>query len=178
MFADLQSPLVAGSTTQPPAILERSAAVLAEMTTILSLPALFSVVMEGSSPPHMLPALRRYANARNTLLRIPVAPFHDPATVAALRRSGRRTLAIAGFAAEVVVLQAALDGLANGYRVFVVTDAIGSQSDRTEAAAFREMEQAGAEPTSVLSFVTRLVRDFVGDPGKRVFVAMQPLLGK
>lgn len=177
LFADLQSPLVAGSKTQPPDRLERAAAVLAEVGTILSLPMLFSVVMEGSSPPHLLPALKPYSRKDNTLLRIPVAPFHDTATVAAIAAHRRRVLVIAGFAAEVVVLQAALDALAAGHEVYFVTDTIGSQFERTEAAAFREMEMAGAKPTSVLSFTTRMVPDFVGSPGKQVFAALKPVLG-
>lgn len=178
LFADLQSPLVAGSRTQPPDRLERAAAVLAEVGTVLSLPMLFSVVMEGSSPPHLLPELKTCSRKENTLLRIPVAPFHDPATVAAIAGHRRRILVIAGFAAEVVVLQAALDALAAGYEVYFVTDAIGSQFERTEAAAFREMEMAGAKPTSVLGFATRMVPDFVGTPGKQVFAALKPVLGR
>ena len=177
LFADLQTPLVAGSKTQPPDRLERAAAVLAEVATILALPMLFSVVMEGTSPPHLLPSLQPYAKRTNTILRVPVAPFHDRATQAAIEGHRRRILVIAGFAAEVVVLQAALDAIVAGHEVYFVTDAIGSQFERTEAAAFREMEAAGARPTSVLSFVTRLVPDFVGTPGKQVFAALKPVLG-
>lgn len=177
LFADLQAPLVSGSTTQPPDRLERAAAVLAEIGEILSLPMLFSVAMEGSSPPHLLSALKPYARKANTLLRIPVAPFHDQATVAAMAGHRRRILAIAGFAAEVVVLQTALDAIAAGHTVYFVTDTIGSPFERTETAAFREMEMAGAKPTSVLSFATRMVPDFVGSPGKQVFAALKPVLG-
>ena len=67
--------------------------------------------------------------------------------------------------------------MAAGQEVYFVTDAIGSQLERTENAAFREMEMAGARPTSVLSFVTRMVPDFVGTPGKQVFAALKPVLG-
>ncbi len=178
LFADLQVPLVAGSKTQPPDRLERASAVLAEVGAILSLPMLFSVVMEGASPPHLLPALKPYARPANTLLRIPVAPFHDRATAAAITGQRRPILVIAGFAAEVVVLQTALDAVAAGHKVYFVTDTIGSQFERTENAAFREMEMAGAKPTSVLSFATRLVPDFVGTPGKQVFAALKPVLGQ
>lgn len=178
LFADLQIPLVSGSKTTPPADLTKSAAVLAKIARILAIPIHFSVVPEGNNPPHLLDELRPYSTTGNTILRTPVSPFHHAPTVAALSATARRTLVIAGYAAEAVVLQSALDALAAGYQVLYVVDAVGSQSARTEGAAFRDIEAAGAVPTSVLSLATRLVNDFITSPGKEVFAALQPLLAQ
>nr|WP_285016868.1 isochorismatase family protein [Novosphingobium sp. fls2-241-R2A-195] len=93
-----------------------------------------------------------------------------------MEQTGRKTLVISGYAAEVVVLQAVLDAVAAGYTVHYVVDAIGSKSARTEEAAFREMEEAGAIPTSVLSLTTRLTPDFFHSPGSETFAALQTLL--
>lgn len=177
LFADLQVPLVATSRTNAPEALSGSAAVLARVATLLQMPALYSVVPEGTGAPHLIPELKAFSNSSNTILRTPVSPFHHAETAAALAKNGRKTIIIAGFAAEAVVLQAALDGLAAGYSVFYVVDAVGSASERTEGAAFREMENAGAVPTSVLSLSVRLVNDFITSPGKEVMTALQPVLG-
>lgn len=99
----------------------------------------------------------------------------DEQTVRTLSAQGRRTLVIAGFTAEVVVLQAALDAIAAGYVVYYVVDAVGSRSERTEAAAFRQIELAGGQPCSVMSLSTRLAPDFFRAPGSDVFATLQVL---
>lgn len=175
-FGDLQVGLVAGSKTVAPEALSRSAGVLASVAEILDLPMLFSVVTVANGSADIIPGLEKFSNSSNTLKRTPIGPFHDPQTVAALARNNRKTLIVSGFAAEAVVLQAALDAIAAGYRTYYVVDAIGSQSDRTEAAAFSEMDRAGAIATSTLSLTTRLVPDFVGTPGAAVFRALGPVM--
>lgn len=174
LFADLQVPLVATSRTMRAEPLGRSAGVLAKVASILELPMLFSVV--GDPTPGLIPELLPFATNGNTILRKPASPFSHPPTVEALAVSGRKTLVISGFAAEVAVLHAVLDAIVAGYTVFYVVDAVGSQSERTEAAAFHEMDGAGATPTSVLSLTTRLAPNFDSLPGSETFAALQPLL--
>lgn len=176
LFADLQPSLVKDSRTVLPDALGRSAGVLARVAQILQLPTLFSIVPEGNSTPALIPELKPFGTASNTLLRRMAGPFMDLPTTAALARTGRKTLVIAGYAAEVVVVQAVVDAVVAGYTVHYVVDAIGSKSARTEDAAFREMELAGALPTSVLSLTTRLTPDFFHAPGSETFAALQVLL--
>ncbi|WP_421358991.1 MULTISPECIES: isochorismatase family protein [Agrobacterium] len=176
LLGDLQVGLVSGSKTNSPDAISRAASVLAKVGTTLELPTLFSVVDVAGGSADLIPGLKDFADRTNTIKRTPISPFGDTATVAALHKTPRRTLVISGFAAEAVVLQAALDALATGYRVYFVVDTIGSASERTERAAFEEMAQAGAIPTSVLSLSTRLVKDFVSTPGSEVFAALGPIL--
>jgi hypothetical protein len=176
LFVDLQASLVAQSKTTLPGTIETASGVLAKVAHILKLPNLFSVVLEGGKPPKLIASLLPYSKPANTILRKPAGALMDPATVQAVARSGRRTLVIAGYAAEVAVLHAALDAIAAGYTVYYVVDCIGSASPRTEAAAFRELELAGAIPTSVLSLTTRLAPDFTSPPGSETFAALDPIV--
>lgn len=176
LFADLQGSLVKDSRTVLPDTLGQNAGVLAEVARILKLPTLFSIVPEGKATPTLIPELKAYSNSSNTILRKLAGPFMDAPTTQALALTGRKTLVIAGYAAEVVVLQAVLDAIAAGYTVHYIVDAIGSKSARTEDAAFREMEAAGALPASVLSLTTRLTPDFFHAPGSQTFAALQTIL--
>lgn len=177
LFIDLQTSLVAQSRTSAPAAIETASGVLAKVAQILRLPTLFSVVPEqGRAQPQLIGSLTPFSTAENTLLRKPAGALMDPATVQAITRSGRRTIVMAGYAAEVAVLHAALDAIAAGYMVYYVVDCIGSPSPRTEAAAFRELDLAGAIPTSVLSLTTRLAPDFFHPPGSETFAALAPIL--
>jgi len=176
LFVDLQTSLVAQSKTTPPATIGTAAGVLAKVAQILKMPTLFSVVLENGKPPKLIPPLVPYSSRANTILRKPAGALMDPATAQALAKSGRRVLVIAGYAAEVAVLHAALDAIAAGYTVYFIVDGIGSPSPRTEAATFRELELAGAIPTSVLSLTTRLAPDFSSPPGSETFAALDPIL--
>ena len=175
LFADLQPELLSGSRTVEPAQLARAAGVLAEVGRILRLPMVFSLAPQDGKPAGILPELARYMTPANTFSRGPASPFLDPPTVAALAASGRRTLVISGFSGEVVVLHAALDGLAAGYAVQLPLDAIGSQSERTESAILRQIERAGGVSTSIWTLVSRLEPDFQQPPGSQVFEMMKTL---
>jgi nicotinamidase-related amidase len=95
--------------------------------------------------------------------------------VEGLARSERKVLVVAGFATEVVVLHAVLDARNQGYQVLVPVDACGSMSERTEEAALRQIEAAGAITTSVVSIATKLAPDFTTDVGKKMFGIVQKL---
>lgn len=176
LFVDLQTSLVSRSKTAPPESIEKACGVFAEVAKILKLPTIFSVVPEGDAPPTLIPSLLPYSTKDNTLLRKPAGVLQDRATLAALQATRRKTLVIAGYAAEVAVLHAAMDAIKAGYTVYYVVDCIGSPSPRTEDATFRELDQAGAIPTSVLSLTTRLAPDFFNPPGSQTIAALRPLL--
>lgn len=176
LFADLQISLVAGSRTVSSQALGRSASALAKVATILKVPMLFSVVPEANSEPVLIPELLPFATQANTLKRTLASPLMDTQTAAKLASNKRKTLIIAGFAAEVVVIQTILDAIKLGYNIQYVVDAVGGLSERTETAALRHAQLVGAIPTSVVSLTTRLTPDFFKQPGSETFKAIQPLL--
>ncbi len=175
MFADLQPTMVARSKTNPPAALAAAAGVLAEVAGVLDLPVHFSVAPEDANPPVLIPELARRTRGAALLPRMSASPFLDAATRTALGAAGRKTLIVAGFAMEVVVLHAARAALAAGYDVLVPVDACGGMSSRTEDAAIRQIEAGGGVTTSVVSLVTALEPDASKSPGQEAFAALQPL---
>jgi nicotinamidase-related amidase len=74
----------------------------------------------------------------------------EPSIVAAIAKTNRRQIAVAGAETDVCVLQSVLGLLESGYQVFLLEDAIFS-SEPNVAPAFRRMERAGAIPTTVKS---------------------------
>ncbi len=66
-----------------------------------------------------------------------------------LLSSGRRKWLVCGIEAHVCVQQTALDLLAEGFRVYVAADAIGSRSLHDYEIALRRMESSGATLTTV-----------------------------
>jgi nicotinamidase-related amidase len=175
LFADLQVEIVARSKTNPPSALAASAAVLAEVASLLEIPTLFTVVPEGGKKPNLVPELAGYATSENTFMRTSASPWVDNRTVKAMEANHRKTLVIAGFATEVVTLHTVLGAIEAGYGAVVPVDANGGMSGATEAAAIRQIERAGGVTTSVVTLVTTLAPDFSKSPGTDTFKALQKL---
>ena len=66
-----------------------------------------------------------------------------------LAGQGITNLVIVGIETHVCVAQSALDLLANGFEVYVCTDAVGSRNSNDHETALRRMENSGVIPTTV-----------------------------
>jgi nicotinamidase-related amidase len=176
LFADFQKEIVARSKTNPPEALSRSAVVLAKLSKLFSLPVHFSVAPEGKKEPVLIPELEDALSDAPRLLRVSGSAFTDAKTRAALANTARRTLIVAGFATEVVVLHSVRDAIDAGYRVHVPVDACGGMSSRTEDAAFRRIEAAGGVTTSVATLAAEMLPDFSSPLGQTMLTILQECL--
>lgn len=174
LLCDLQPGIVSRSKTTQPNTIRKAAGVLLQMAKLFSLPTVLSTVPEQQKQPELITELRNSGFAPEKM-RMSASPFLDSATVEAVCGSDRKVLIIAGVLTEVVTLHAVLDACARGYQVLVPVDACGGSSERTENAAFRQMEGAGAVTTSVLSIATKLAPDFSTPQGQQIFGVVQPL---
>jgi nicotinamidase-related amidase len=99
--------------------------------------------------------------------------WEDPEFVAAVERTGRKKLIIAGLWTEVCVVFPTLDALRAGYQVYVVVDAIGGVSRVAHESAMQRMIQAGAIPISVLALACELQRDWGRPEANRLRLVMR-----
>ena len=175
LICDLQQQIVARSKTTKPESLAQSAGVLCQLADLFDLPVTLSVVPEGGKAPELIPEVQQHAARAKQFPRASASPFLDQKTKNALAANGKKTLLLAGFATEVVVLQAALHAIAEGYRVLVMVDACGGMSDATEDAAMEHLRAAGALPSSVVSVGTALSPDFTTQQGQQMFAIVQKL---
>jgi nicotinamidase-related amidase len=104
--------------------------------------------------------------------------WEDPEFRAAVERTGRKKLVIAGLWTEVCVAFPTLDALRDGYQVFVVADAIGGVSRVAHESAMQRMIQAGATPISVLGLACELQRDWGRPEATRLRAIMREYFGK
>ncbi|BCJ38185.1 hypothetical protein Athai_56880 [Actinocatenispora thailandica] len=159
LLADLQTHIVPLGRTNEPTALRRAAGSLATICELLDLP----VTLSTAPGPDVIAELDRFGAP---LVRTGPACWDDPATRAAITDQHRRTLVLGGVTSEIVVLHTALDALAAGFDVQVVADVCGGLSDRTEQAAYRQIEAAGGRITSVPSLASDMVRDFTTPTGR------------
>lgn len=85
--------------------------------------------------------------------------FLDENFARAVRKTGRRKLAIAGVSTEGCVLQTVLGALREDYEVHLVVDASASVTAETHATAVQRMVQAGAVPVTWFSLAGEFTVD-------------------
>lgn len=83
--------------------------------------------------------------------------------LAAVKATGKKQLIIAGVVTEVCVAFPTLSALAEGYEVFVVTDASGTFNAMTRDAAWQRMQAAGAQMMTWFGAACELHRDWRND---------------
>ncbi len=80
--------------------------------------------------------------------------------VAAVGRSGRKVIILAGLLTEACVAFTAISALAAGLRVIVVADACGASTPVAQDISLRLLESQGAEPRTWLQLLLELQRDW------------------
>jgi nicotinamidase-related amidase len=104
--------------------------------------------------------------------------WEDPEFRAAVERTGRKKLVIAGLWTEVCVAFPTLDALRDGYQVYFVADAIGGVSRAAHESAIQRMIQAGATPITVLGLACELQRDWGRPEAERLRAILREYFGK
>jgi hypothetical protein len=161
LFADLQSGIVELSQTNPLKSLKTGVRGLAKLAKLLAIPSIVSGVRgEGGNPANMIPEIEEGLGDLPTHHRTTCDSFQNEEIVSAITATGRKTLLISGVATELAVQLPALSAADQGYRVYVVVDACGGMSERTEQAALQRMTKAGVTTVSVMTLAGELAGDF------------------
>jgi nicotinamidase-related amidase len=151
---------------------------LGRVATTFELPVVLSTVyvkhgMSGTNP-ELLEALPGVPEIDRTSMN----SWEDADFRAAVERTGRKKLIIAGLWTEVCVAFPTLDALREGYEVYFVADAIGGVSRLAHEAAMQRMIQAGATPITVLGLACELQRDWGRPDANRLRAIMREYFGK
>lgn len=151
---------------------------LGRVATTFGLPVVLSTVYVKHGMSGTNPELREVLPGVAEIDRTSLNSWEDEDFRAAVERSGRKKLILAGLWTEVCVAFPALDALRAGYEVYVVADAIGGVSKVAHESALLRMTQAGATPITVLGLACELQRDW-GRPGAdRLRAVMREYFGK
>ena len=161
LFADLQAGIVELTRTVPLDRLKVGVLALAKLAKLLGMLVIISGIRgEDGTPAKMVSQISEGAGDVPTRHRTTCDSFLNDEIVAAVKASGRKTLLISGVATELAVQLPALTASDQGYQVYVVVDACGGMSERTEQAALLRMTQAGVGTVSVMTLAGELAGDF------------------
>jgi isochorismate hydrolase len=160
LFADLQAGIVELTQTNPLGRLKTGVRALARLAKLFDIPAIVSGIRgQDGSPAGVLSEIADGLGTLPTHHRTTCDSFLNEEIIAAIKATGRKTLLISGVATELAVQLPALTASDLGYTVYVVMDACGAMSERTEQAAVLRMAKAGATTVSVMTLAGEMAGD-------------------
>jgi nicotinamidase-related amidase len=177
-FIDYQPEQYAGVRSVEHGELLAHVTMLGRIATSFEVPVVLSTVYVKHGMSGTNPELREALPGVPEIDRTTMNSWEDPDFRAAVERTGRKKLILAGLWTEVCVAFPALDALRAGYEVYFVTDAIGGVSRVAHESAMQRMIQAGAIPISVLGLACELQRDWGRPQAERLRAVMREYFGK
>jgi nicotinamidase-related amidase len=122
---------------------------------------------------HTMPQIREALPAGSrTIEKIAFSAFGEEGFAKALAETGRTHLVVCGIMSHVCVCQSVLDGVAAGYTVHVVGDAVSCWKELDHHAGLDKMRQAGA----VITSTELVIYEWLERAGTDAFRAALPFL--
>jgi nicotinamidase-related amidase len=149
----------ANLNSHEPAMVINAAAGLAKAAKIFKVPTILTTVVEERGG-LIIKQIQDVYPEQKPINRTWINTWQDPAVTSVVAKSGRKQLVIAGLWTEVCVAMPAIQAAAEGYDVFVVTDASGSVSREAHDMAVRRMEQHGITPINWVAVLSEWQRDW------------------
>ena len=162
---DYQPQMFAGLVGVDPKMVELNVRFLARAARLYKMPIVLSTVSVGAgvnSP--TIPTLLEELPGLVPIDRTTMDAWQDPDFLKAVRATGKKKIIMLGLWTEICVVFPTLDAIADGYKVMIVTDAIGGTSALAHETGIRRMIQAGATPTTAFALSDELFKSWDRQP--------------
>jgi nicotinamidase-related amidase len=144
-------------------VAKRNALALAKTAKILNIPVILTSSQEQNAQGPLMPELEQILpdefGARVKRAGI-VNAWNDQNFVAAVKKTGRKNLIMAGVTTDVCLVYPAISAVREGFNVQAVMDASGSPFDLSEDMARRRMENEGVVLTATNTLMAELAQDW------------------
>ncbi|GLC92847.1 hydrolase [Cupriavidus sp. TA19] len=137
---------------------------LSDLAKYFNLPTILTTSFETGPNGPLVPELKaQFPDAPYIPRPGQINAWDNEEFVKAVKATGKKQLIIAGVVTEVCVAFPALSAIAEGYDVFVVSDASGTFDEITRNAAWERMTKAGAQLMTWFGVACELHRDWRND---------------
>jgi nicotinamidase-related amidase len=142
-----------------PTLVLNNTVALSKAAKAFNVPTILTTILEdrGGKLPEQLQAV---FPEQKPIDRTSINTWEDPRVVDAVRKTGKKQLILAALFTEICLAFPAIHALADGYDVFVVTDASGGVSVEAHERAIQRMVQAGAVPMTWMVVFSEWQRDW------------------
>jgi nicotinamidase-related amidase len=149
----------ANLNSHEPTLIINAVTGLSKAARIFNVPTILTTVVEERGG-LLIKQIQDVFPEQKPINRTLINTWQDPAVTDLVAQSGRKQLIIAGLWTEVCVAMPSIQAAAEGYDVFVVTDASGSVSTEAHEQAIHRMIQHGITPINWLAVVSEWQRDW------------------
>jgi nicotinamidase-related amidase len=132
---------------------------LAKGAKVFNVPTILTTVIEERGG-YIIKGLQDVFPEQKPINRTFINTWEDPNVTDIVKKSGRKQLILAALYTEICLAMPAIQALAEGYDVFIVTDASGGVSAEAHDMAVRRMVAAGAVPITWMAVVAEWQRDW------------------
>lgn len=155
--------------------LRTNTAVVAGASKIFNVPTVVTTVAEESFSGPVFPEIEAfYPQASSGYIdRTTMNTWEDEKAYKAITGAGKKKIVLAGLWTGVCIVGPALSAIAEGYEVYVITDACGDVSVEAHERSVQRMIQAGAVPMTAVQYLLELQRDWAR---QETYVAVTDLM--
>jgi len=134
--------------------------ILSKAARIFGVPVVLSTVETKTFSGNMWPQIQAVFPGQVPVERSSMNAWDDANFVAAIQKTGRKKIVLAGLWTETCVALPTVQAISDGYEVYVVEDCCGDVSMLAHENAMKRVVQAGAKPVTALSVMLELQRDW------------------
>ena len=157
---DLQPQMLFGvSNFDRQAIINNNVA-LSKAARVFDVPVILSTVETKGFSGNMWPQIQAVFPDQVPIERSSMNSWDDKNFVAAITKTGRKKIVLAGLWTETCVALPTVQAIYDGYEVYVVEDCCGDVSRLAHENAMKRVIQAGAKPVTSLSVMLEWQRDW------------------
>jgi len=160
VFIDHQPQMTFGVANIERQQLINNVVMLAKAAKEFNIPVILTAVETESFSGYIWPQLMDVFPGHQPIERTSMNSWDDPAFRAAIEKTGKKNIILAGLWTEVCVAWPALNMIEAGYNVFIVEDACGATSQLAHEAAMKRCIQAGAVPMTAIATTLEFQRDW------------------
>ena len=157
---DYQPAMFSGVNSHDRTAIVQNVQVIAKAARLFKVPTILSTVAATSFSGAMIPEIGDIFPGQPPIDRTSINAWLDRNFRAAIERTGKKKIVLAGLWTEACVLFPTLDLLQAGYEVYIPTDACGDISVEAHERAVQRLIQAGAVPVTSLQFLFELQQDW------------------
>ncbi|HEY7180540.1 MAG TPA: hydrolase [Blastocatellia bacterium] len=133
---------------------------LSKAAKVFNLPVVLSTVETKSFSGYIWPQIKAVFPKETPIERSSMNAWDDENFVAAVKKTGRKKIVLAGLWTETCVALPTIQALHDGYEIYVVEDCCGDVNQLSHDNAMKRVVQAGAKPVTALSVMLELQRDW------------------
>jgi nicotinamidase-related amidase len=133
---------------------------LSKAARVFEMPVVLSTVETKGFSGNMWPQIQAIFPKQTPIERSTMNAWDDENFVAAVKKSGRKKIVLAGLWTETCVTLPTIQALHDGYEIYVVEDCCGDVSQLAHDNAMKRVVQAGAKPVTALSVMLEWQRDW------------------